>query len=221
MKKLLLVVLIVTLSLPIMAQQLIIKGKVKFLALGDSYTIGESVPQNARWPVQLVDSLRKRSIEAADAKIIATTGWRTDELQAAIDKANLTNDYSLVSLLIGVNNQYQGRSAARYAPEFEALLEKAIALAGGKKTNVFVLSIPDYGYTPFGKNNQAVISAGIDAFNAVNKTIAEKLGVKYIDITGISREGLNEPALVADDGLHPSEKMYARWVALILQEAIF
>jgi lysophospholipase L1-like esterase len=217
MKKLLLMAIFVTLSHGIMAQQLIVKDKVKFLALGDSYTIGESVPQNARWPVQLVDSIRKHGLTAFDAKIIATTGWRTDQLKSAVKNANLSKDYSLVSVLIGVNNQYQGLTAESHAPEFEELLNMAIELANGVKSNVFVVSIPDYGYTPFGKSNQPSISAGIDAFNAVNKSISDKLGIKYFNITEISRRGLNEPELVAGDGLHPSGKMYTEWVKLILQ----
>lgn len=200
-----------------MAQELIIREKVKFLALGDSYTIGESVSTSLRWPVQLVTALKAKGIDCFDPRIIATTGWRTDDLKNAIQAAKLTPEYNLVSLLIGVNNYYQGRSAESYAPELEELLHTAIALAGGNKKNVFVVSIPDYGYTPFGQSNQPVISQGINAFNAKNQAIAEQLGVKYIPITDISRRGLSEPDLVAGDGLHPSGKMYAEWVTRILQ----
>ena len=185
---------------------------IKFLALGDSYTIGESVAVHERWPVQLADALRKKDIPCSDPQIIATTGWRTDDLKHAIEKAKLKPEYTLVSLLIGVNNYYQGKSAESYAPEYEELLRTAIALAGGDKSRVFVVSIPDYGYTPFGKEKQQTISAGIDAFNAINKSIAQKLGVKYIYITDISRKGLMEPNLVATDGLHPSGKMYSAWI---------
>ena len=184
----------------------------KFLALGDSYTIGESVAAQERWPVRLADVLRKKGVPCSDPQIIATTGWRTDDLKHAIEKAKLKPEYTLVSLLIGVNNYYQGKSAESYAPEFEELLRTAIALAGGDKSRVFVVSIPDYGYTPFGKEKQQTISAGIDAFNAVNKSIAQKLGVRYIYITDISRKGLIEPNLVATDGLHPSGKMYSAWI---------
>ncbi len=184
----------------------------KFLALGDSYTIGESVAVQERWPVQLADALRKKGVPCSDPQIIATTGWRTDDLKHAIEKAKLKPEYTLVSLLIGVNNYYQGKSAESYAPEFEELLRTAIALAGDDKSRVFVVSIPDYGYTPFGKEKQQTISAGIDAFNAVNKSIAQKLGAKYIYITDISRKGLMEPNLVATDGLHPSGKMYSAWI---------
>jgi lysophospholipase L1-like esterase len=204
-----------------MAQQLMIANEVKFLALGDSYTIGESVPLRLRWPSQLADSLNMRGIDCHEPRIIAMTGWRTDNLKTAILRAKLEPEYNLVSLLIGVNNYYQGRSAESYAPEFEELLSLAIRLAGGVKSNVFVLSIPDYGYTPFGKDNQTKISEGIEQFNSVNKSITEKLGVKYYSIIDISRQGLDRPELLATDGLHPSEKMYTLWVERIMSDVIF
>lgn len=210
--------LLFLLSSQIMAQ-LIIEDKVKFLALGDSYTIGESVVANERWPVQLMDSLNARGLEFTDHKIIAVTGWRTDNLKEAIHDAKIKGEYTLVSLLIGVNNFYQGKTVENYKPEFEELLRTAIRIAGGITSRVFVLSIPDYGYTPFGKNNQETISKGIDAFNAANQSITQNLGVKYINITDISRRGLSEPDLVAFDGLHPSGKMYAEWIQRIISEA--
>lgn len=188
---------------------------IKFLALGDSYTIGESVQENERWPVQLAEAIRATGKEIEKPRIIATTGWRTDQLKKAIEEAHLSNEYGLVSLLIGVNNQYQKKTAESYAPEFEELLNMAISLAGGKKQNVFVVSIPDYGYTPFGKPRQAEISAAIDQFNLVNKTITDKIGVKYISITDLTRQGLEKPEYVAGDGLHPSGKMYALWTSRI------
>jgi lysophospholipase L1-like esterase len=188
----------------------------KFLALGDSYTIGESVAENLRWPNQLSDSLFKRGFKIEGPKIIATTGWRTDNLKDAIEAAGLNEEYSLVSLLIGVNNQYQGRSVEQYGPEFKELLLSAIKLAKGKKENVFVVSIPDYGYTPFGKPKQAEISKAIDQFNEVNKSITVNMGIKYVSITETSRLGLDQPDLVAEDGLHPSGKMYSMWVERIL-----
>jgi lysophospholipase L1-like esterase len=190
--------------------------KIKFLALGDSYTIGESVAKDERWPNLLADALRKQGVDCPNPQIIATTGWRTDELKDAITNARPDKDHTLVSLLIGVNNQYQGKSADDYQPQFEELLNIAIAHAGGDKSKVFVVSIPDYGFTPFGREKQPLISAGIDAFNHVNRTVAAKYGVQYFDITGISRRGLNDPALVAADGLHPSGKMYAEWVEVIV-----
>ncbi|HOX83936.1 MAG TPA: SGNH/GDSL hydrolase family protein [Chryseolinea sp.] len=208
------------LSTTIMAQDLKIKDRVKFLALGDSYTIGESVDAKDRWPVQIIESLRKSGLECNDVRIIAQTGWRTDNLKNAIIEANALPDYTLVSLLIGVNNQYQGKSVEYYAVEFEALLNTAISLARGVKSHVFVVSIPDYGYTPFGKSKRVTISKAIDSFNAVNKSIAKKLGIKYFDITEISRNGLEQPELVANDGLHPSGEMYTQWVELILKSAV-
>ncbi len=203
-----------------MAQKLIVREEVKLLALGDSYTIGESVASSSRWPIQLVDSLQKRGVDCLQPKIIATTGWRTDNLKNAISRTKFKKDeeYNLVSLLIGVNNYYQGKSVESYAPEFEDLLKTALQLAGGDKSSVFVLSIPDYGYTPFGKEKQQTISEGIDAYNAVNKSISDKYGVKYYNITDISRRGLDAPDLVAADGLHPSEKMYSQWVEMILSD---
>ena len=190
---------------------------IKFLALGDSYTIGESVKEEERWPEQLATALRKRKYTVEKARIIATTGWRTDDLMQAIAKANLKPGNNLVSLLIGVNNQYQGKSSKDYASEFEELLNQAIQLAGGKKENVFVVSIPDYGFTPFGKPKQEQISKALDEFNAINKKISDARGVQYFNITDISRKGLEQPELVADDKLHPSGKMYSFWVERIVQ----
>jgi len=190
--------------------------KVKFLALGDSYTIGQNVEISSRWPVQLTDSLRAKGIACDGPRIVAMTGWRTDNLKAAIENANLPNTYNLVALLIGVNNYYQGRTVESYIPEFSNLLDVAIELAGGNKSHVFVVSIPDYGYTPFGMSNQLTITAGINAFNAANKSISDAKGVTYINITDISRQGLVQPDLVASDGLHPSGKMYTEWVKVML-----
>lgn len=185
---------------------------VKYLALGDSYTIGESVAEADRWPNQLADRLK-----IPRPKIIATTGWRTDQLKAAVEAAHLSNEYDLVSLLIGVNNQYQGKSAAQYEVEFEELLRISIELAQGNPKNVFIVSIPDYGYTPFGKSKQETISRQLDEFNAINKRMAAKYNVSYFNITDISRQGLDKPTLVASDGLHPSGAMYSLWVDRILE----
>lgn len=187
----------------------------RFLALGDSYTIGEAVKEEERWPVQLAARLRQKGYHLQPPEIIATTGWRTDQLKQAIEKGTQHREYHMVSLLIGVNNQYQGRTAESYQPEFEELLRMAIALAGGKKERVFVLSIPDYGFTPFGRERQQAISKAIDAYNAVNRQVTQNLGVRYYDITGLTRKGLEDAELVATDGLHPSGKMYAWWADLI------
>lgn len=192
----------------------------KYLALGDSYTIGESVAEPDRWPNQLVDSLRQHRMLFSKPTIIATTGWRTDDLKRAVTAAHLKNEFGLVSLLIGVNNQYQGKPADQYAVEFEDLLKTATQLAGGKKENVFVVSIPDYGYTPFGKPKQSVISLAINEFNAINERITQENGIQYVNITDLSRKGLEQPDLVAPDGLHPSGKMYALWVERIVKSLV-
>ena len=203
-----------------MSQSVDKNHKVKFLALGDSYTIGESVSPRERWPEQLIQQLLSAGYQCDEVKIIATTGWRTDDLKRAIEQAALPKDFTLVSLLIGVNNQYQGKSATSYEPEFEDLLKIAIEHAGGKESNVFVVSIPDYGYTPFAKEKQTAISNELDQFNEINKRITEKYGCTYIYITDISRQGLQKPELVAEDGLHPSGEMYRLWVERIKKQLI-
>lgn len=200
------------------AQILPKNSPVRFLALGDSYTIGESVAEHQRWPVQLAEALRAKGYYCAAPEIIAVTGWRTDQLRTAIVDKNLEKDFDLVFLLIGVNNQYQGRSIEEYEKEFSGLLALAIKHARQRPSHVMVLSIPDYGYTPFGKGKQKEISRQIDAFNYVNKRIAQEKGAAYVDITPISRNGFSDPALVAEDGLHPSGKMYGMWVTEILKE---
>lgn len=194
------------------------KKVLHYLALGDSYTIGESVAEADRWPNQLAKALSEKGYQIEKPRIIATTGWRTDNLKNAMTIAQLKPEYNLVSLLIGVNNQYQHKSIEQFAKEFEGLLNDAITLAGGKKENVFVVSIPDYGYTPFGKPKQEQISKELKDFNEISKKIVDKHGITYINITDISMEGLNKPELVAEDGLHPSGKMYSLWVERILNQ---
>lgn len=191
------------------------KMQIRYLALGDSYTIGQSVPYDQNFPNQLKRVLTEARYSVPDVKIIARTGWRTDNLKNAIESEVLADDYDLVTLLIGVNNQYQGRTVESYKPEFLDLLLTAIKLADGNKQHVVVLSIPDYGATPFGNNNATQIGLEIDAYNAVNKHITDSLGVTYLDITPISREAVSNAALVASDGLHPSTLMYQRWVELL------
>lgn len=191
---------------------------ISYLALGDSYTIGESVPTNLNFPYQLADSLGNDSQAYESPVIIARTGWRTDQLLEAIESAHLKNEYDLVTLLIGVNNEFQGRSPEEYTREFTLLCQKAVELAASRKDRVIILSIPDYGYTPYGASGQQRISPRINQFNQINKRIADSLDLVYIDITGISRRGLLEPVLVADDGLHPSPEMYALWVEEILRK---
>ena len=187
-----------------------------YLALGDSYTIGESVSESERWPVQLATKMTAKGISMADPKIIAKTGWRTDQLKAAIESdKELAESYDMVSLLIGVNNQYQGKSAESFAPEFEGLLQMAIRLAGDDARRVFVVSIPDYGKTPFGATKEKQIEKELKAYNKVSKKVCRKYKVKYFDITHGSRRAKTDPELIAGDGLHPSGKMYREWVAAV------
>jgi lysophospholipase L1-like esterase len=216
--KYLISMLLLTIALMTTNAQTVIPSSSKFLALGDSYTIGESVPPSESWPVQLVDSLRKRGKNMAAPVILAVTGWRTDDLKNAINAAKLKAEFGMVALLIGVNNQFQGKDLKQYGVEFEELLKTAILFAGGKKENVFVVSIPDYGFTPFGQARKNAISPAIDSFNDVNQIITQSHGVQYINITDISRQGLVDPSLVAADDLHPSGKMYTLWVEKILKE---
>jgi lysophospholipase L1-like esterase/phosphohistidine phosphatase SixA len=193
----------------------------RFLALGDSYTIGESVVAAERWPVQLAAALHSKGVEVGEPQIIAKTGWTTDELNAAIDAAKPEGTYDLVTLLIGVNNQYRGRDAEQYRREFAALLRRAIGFAGGKAGQVVVVSIPDWGVTPFAKGrDRAKIAREIDQFNAINREEAAGAGARYADVTPISRRAPAEPNLVAGDGLHPSAAMYTEWVGVILPEAL-
>lgn len=192
-----------------------------YLALGDSYTIGESVAQEASFPYQLKRLLADLDIDLADPVVIAKTGWTTDELTDAIKGAQLTDQYDLVTLLIGVNNQYRGYSIENYRAEFLALLETAISFSRMGKSNVAVISIPDWAVSPYGLSsdkNLTAVSAEIDLFNTVNREVTLARGVKYLNITPISRRGLKEPDLVAADGLHPSGKMYAEWVKVLLPE---
>lgn len=189
----------------------------QYLALGDSYTIGESVEEDLRWPNQLVEQLNQKEKVFDRATIIAKTGWTTDELLEGIKNSNLKERYDYVSLLIGVNNQYRGRSQENFKAEFTVLLEKSIALAGGKKERVFVLSIPDWGVMPFAKGrNQEQIGLEIDQFNVIIKKVCALYAVSFYDITPISRRATNQTELIASDGLHPSGKMYSLWVEQVV-----
>ena len=282
-------------------------GEARFLALGDSYTIGEGVAAEGRWPNQLADALRKSGVPVAAAEIVARTGWTTDELAAAMDKHAFRPPYDLVTLLIGVNNQYRagqepkcpegqggprgaarqepqceghepecreghgqpgaapegqggprgaagqepqceghepecreghgrpgaapegqagprgaGRDLDNYRTEFRALLQRAIALAGGRAAHVVVVSIPDWGATGFGRSSgrdTAQIAREIDMFNAANRAIAADLHAQYADVTLVSRDGGNREDQLVGDGLHPSAAMYARWLAQIVPAA--
>ena len=207
-----------------MAETLLTKSgslpsELRYLALGDSYTIGEGVPESGRWPTQLAHALRADGIPMADPRFIARTGWTTDELDAAIDAVHPLAEYDLVSLLIGVNNQYRGRGVEEYRAQFAALLERAIGFAQWRRDHVLVLSIPDWGVTPFARSDlrSAVrIADEIDACNRAAQEVCAQRGVAFVDITSISRERGAEPRMLVEDGLHPSAAMYAEWTRLAL-----
>jgi lysophospholipase L1-like esterase len=193
--------------------------RISYLALGDSYTIGEGVAEADRWPAQLARALRAEGIALDDPRVIATTGWTTDELAAALDAVEPIREYGFVSLAVGVNNQYRGRSVENYRVEFMALIERAIGYAGGRADRVLVLSIPDWGVTRFGmaSGRDAVeIAQELDAYNAAAAEVCARRGVAFVDIAPISRARGGEDAMLADDGLHPSAAMYTEWTALAL-----
>ncbi|GAC1306324.1 MAG: SGNH/GDSL hydrolase family protein [Mucilaginibacter sp.] len=184
-----------------------------YLALGDSYTIGEAVSQGQSFPYQLSHALTTDGLPVMHPVIIARTGWIADNLISAISGSGITDKkFDCVTLLIGVNDQFQGLSQSNYRVKFIQLLNTAINFAKGDASRVFVLSIPDYGVTPFAGGNDSTIGPQIDQFNAINKTETLKAGVAYLDITDISRQAANDPALIAPDGLHPSGKMYGLWI---------
>ncbi|MBT8266257.1 MAG: SGNH/GDSL hydrolase family protein [Bacteroidia bacterium] len=192
----------------------------KVLSLGDSYTKGESVCSSCGFPVQLKDSLNMRLANViVQNQVIAQTGWTTTNLITNINNATLQNDYDLVTLLIGVNNQFQGKPFSLYEAEFPQLVNRAIAYAKGDKNRVIVLSIPDYAFTPFGQGNSA-ISDNIDEYNAFAQNYCNNNGITFVNITDISRLGLDVPELVAADGLHPSTLAYTRFVERLLPFAI-
>jgi lysophospholipase L1-like esterase len=192
-------------------------GAATYLALGDSYTIGESVDAADRYPAQSVSLLNKADhLPCEDPDIIAVTGWTTGNLLEALAMAKPSPTYRIVSLLIGVNNQFQGRTQSEYRAQFALLLEKSIALAGNRPSNVIVLSIPDYGVTPFGRSRDtAFIAAQIDSFNVINHDLALAYKVNYVDVTAESRKAAWDPTLIAGDGLHFSGKEYANWARLM------
>ena len=193
----------------------------QYLALGDSYTIGEAVPAAQSFPYQLATALNAQQFKVATPTIIARTGWTTDELIAAIKERALPGKYDVVTLLIGVNNQYRGYNMNTYRTEFIQLLNTALGYAGGNKKRVFVVSIPDWGVTPFanGRDRQQ-IAREIDQYNGINKEETLKAGISYTDITPGSRNALTDSSLVAGDGLHPSGKMYGEWVSKLLPEVV-
>ena len=197
-----------------------IKSK-SYLALGDSYTIGESVPVSDRFPVILVNDLNDKGYNFQEPKIVAKTGWTTDELKAAILKENLSENYDLVTLLIGVNNQYRGRDVENFRLEFADLLQMAIGFANDQPEKVVVVSIPDWGVSPFASGrDQEKIAKEIDLYNKVKKEETLKRNVTFVDITVISRSGLGIPDYFAKDGLHFSGKMHQLWVNEIMSQYV-
>jgi len=198
----------------------IISKTYKYLALGDSYTIGQSVCETCRFPIQLKTKL-KQSMTVSDnilTDIIAQTGWTTTNLKNAIATQNPDNNYDLVTLLIGVNNQYQNKPFSLYEQEFPELVTIAIEKAKGNRNKVIVVSIPDYAYTPFGNGN-TTISTQIDIYNAFAENYCNENNITFVNITDITRQGLAQPILVANDGLHPSDLAYSRFVERILPKA--
>lgn len=195
----------------------------KIMSLGDSYTIGQNVCESCRFPVQLKDSINQNLANSlVSVEIIAQTGWTTTNLINAIDSENLPENYDIVTLLIGVNNQYQNKPFNIYEDEFPELVNKAISLAYGDSTNVIVVSIPDYAFTPFGQGNSnpSQISDEIDLYNTFAETYCAQNNISFINITDITRQGLSNPDLVASDNLHPSELAYTRFVERILPIAL-
>lgn len=197
---------------------------IKLLALGDSYTIGQSVCNTCRFPEQLKDNLKPRfNLQTMyELKVVATTGWTTTNLINAIESQNILNNYDLVTLLIGVNNQFQGKPFSLYEEEFPILVTKAITFAKGDKSRVIVVSIPDYAFTTFGQNtsNPQQISTQIDQYNAFAQTYCQQNDITFVNITDITREGIDNPELVASDGLHPSELAYTKFVERLLPIAL-
>lgn len=192
---------------------------IRYLALGDSYTIGEGVAPHDRWPERLAATLRERGYPMADPEVVARTGWTCDELAAGISAAALRGPYALVSLLIGVNDQYRGGTPDEYRPRFEAICALAKSLAGERTGRVVVLSIPDWGVSPFApERGRAEIAREIDAFNAVNRAVAARAGARYVDITAASRAAVDRACFVAD-GLHPAAAVHAEWARLAVDAA--
>ena len=194
--------------------------ELRYLALGDSYTIGESVEASERWPVQLVQRLREDGVTINEPEIVARTGWTTSELAGGIARVNPAGPFALVTLMIGVNNQIRGLDIEQYRQEFSALLLQAVHFAGGESSQVIVVSTPDWGATPFARGlDRGRIAREIDQFNLVAMEETNRSGAVFVDVTGISRLAADQPNLLAFDGLHPSGDMYNRWVDLILPAA--
>jgi len=212
MRRYMVVLTIVFFNLSSFSQAIRIEEELHMLVLGDSYSIGESVELHERWPHQLADELRRAGVKVSEPDYIAATGWTTQDLLTGMaQRLSRDKKYNLVSILIGVNNQYQGIPIATYEPDLRKITELALEIVQGDPSSVFMVSIPDYAYTPFGKANDT-ISKEIDHYNELNKGLAQKYHIAWVNVTGISRMGLSNPALVAGDGLHPSEVQYSKWI---------
>lgn len=194
------------------------EDSLRYLALGDSYTIGESVEPAMRWPVQLADSLRKVGFNIEDPRIIATTGWTTQNLLQAMNDQLNNEKFDLVSILIGVNNQYQGKSIEAYEEDLNEIFRRAISHSENGAAGVFAVSIPDYGVTPFGASREEETGRELDEFNRVFKEVADQYNEPFFNITPISRRAKEEPELIAEDNLHPSGEMYRQWVNLFFSD---
>lgn len=193
----------------------------KYLALGDSYTIGEAVEQSGSFPYQLASQIQAKTGNVfTEIKTIAKTGWTTDELQEAILQQSPASDYDLVTLLIGVNNQYRSYSMFQYSKELDALLRQAISFAKGKASHVLLIGIPDYGCTPFGAGQAQHIDAELKRYNFMCKETADRYSVTFVPIFEISKLASSQPALIASDQLHPSAMMYELWVNEIIPHAM-
>ena len=191
--------------------------KQSYLALGDNYTIGEAVSNNDSWPMQLVKALEEENILIDKPKVIAQTGWTTVDLKKGIDEAVLNYPYDWISLLIGVNNQYQGKNIGVFKADLEQLISQSILFAGNKKNRLFVISIPDWGKMSFAKNQEREkITTEIDNYNQVIYEVCSRKEVAFIDITRISRTLVSNPHFIASNSLHPSKSQYAKWVEEII-----
>ena len=213
MKKAWLILSVVLCSCQILQAQVVLKtDSLRYLAMGDSYTVGRLMPPAESFPYLLVKKLNSKGIKTARPTLLAQNGWRTDELLSAVKNGHISYDYNFVTLLIGVNNHYQKKDIVVYQVEFKQLLDSAIAFAGRNAKHVIVLSIPDWGVTPFAAlRNPPKIAAEIDAYNQLNKELTKQAGATYINITGLTRDVADEPGIMASDQLHYTGKMYGWW----------
>ncbi len=197
-----------------------VQDTIRFIALGDSYTIGQSIDKSDRWPNQFIDSLFELGFDIEKNDILATTGWTTGKLLQALNDSDLIQDYNLVSILIGVNNFYQNQPVGTFRLELSKIIDFALTLTNQDTSALFLMTIPDYGYTPFGESQKDVISENTNLYNQIKDSTAKEYGIRLVNITPISRNGIIDPDLVANDGLHPSEKQYRLWVNMVIEKLI-